>query len=79
MNVPESKRRRLNGQLRDSSVELERDLDPPVDENDRKVGDRGDVSDSVSIINSTYESETADDSGGGECQQLGGDSQTDEL
>ena len=65
--------------MRDSSVELEYDLDPPVDENDHKVVDRGDVCDSVSIINSTYESETADESGGGECQQLGEDSQTDEL
>ena len=67
LNIPESKRRRLNGQLKDSSVKLEHDLDPPVDENDRKVGDRGDVSDSVSIINSMYESETADESGSGEC------------
>ena len=32
LNVPESKRRRTNGMLRDSSVELSGPLDPPMDD-----------------------------------------------
>ncbi len=31
LNVPENKRRRVNGELRDSSIELSEPLDPPVD------------------------------------------------